>query len=98
MRNGVAGAVGVGAVGGGEQPIPEFVRRGISFLRGSYSHPVAAHVSIISAGQSTPFAQQVGASRSPLLRNHSLWTGSLACAARALASAAFCRYTSARSD
>ena len=31
----------------------------------------------ISAGQSTPFAQQVGASRSPLLRNHSLWTGSL---------------------
>jgi len=25
-----------------------------------------------SAGQSTSFAQQVGASRSPLLRNHSL--------------------------
>ena len=36
MRNGVAGAVGVGAVGavgGGEQPDPEFVRRGIRFLR-----------------------------------------------------------------
>jgi len=45
MRNGVAGAVGVGAVGavgGGEQPDPEFVRRGIRFLRGTYSHPVAA--------------------------------------------------------
>ncbi len=44
MRNGVAGAVGVGAVGavgGGEQPDPEFVRRGIRFLRGTYSHPVA---------------------------------------------------------
>jgi len=49
MRNGVAGAVGVGAVGavgGGEQPDPEFVRRGIRFLRGTYSHPVAAHVSM----------------------------------------------------
>jgi hypothetical protein len=31
----------VGAVGGGEQPDPEFVRRGIRF-----SHPVAAHVSM----------------------------------------------------
>ncbi len=29
------------------------------------------------AGQSTPLAQQVGASRSPLLQKHSLWTGSL---------------------
>jgi hypothetical protein len=50
MRNGVAGAVGVGAVGavgGGEQPDPEFVRRGIRFLRGTYSHPVAVHVSLI---------------------------------------------------
>ena len=46
MRNGVAGAVGVGAVGGGEQPDPEFVRRGIRFLRGTYSHPIAAHVSM----------------------------------------------------
>src|SRR5258708_22090027 len=31
----------VGAVGGGEQPDPEFVRRGIRF-----SHPVAAHVAM----------------------------------------------------
>ena len=31
----------------------------------------------ISAGQSTPLAQQVGASRSPLLRKHALSTGLL---------------------
>ena len=39
MRNGVAGAVGVGAVGGGEQPDPEFVRRGSRFLRGNLFPP-----------------------------------------------------------
>jgi len=53
MRNGVAGAVGVGAVGGGEQPDPEFVRRGIRFLRGTYSHPVAA-THLDAAGEMRP--------------------------------------------
>jgi hypothetical protein len=56
MRNGVAGAVGVGAVGavgGGEQPDPEFVRRGIRFLRGTYSPPgCGSHLD--AAGEKRP--------------------------------------------
>jgi hypothetical protein len=49
-------------------------------------------------GQSTPFARQVRASQTPLLRMRSLSTDSFARGALCLAWAALCRYISARND
>src|SRR5258708_38134705 len=92
MRNGVAGAVGVGAVGavgGGEQPDPEFVGRGISFCGSRLDNLCRSIHSICSASRSQPFAT----SSKPLFMDRFF-----ACAARPLASAAFFRYTSAGSD